>query len=643
MNHRHIRIHGDNIVECERSLLLLSKAIGSIPKLMTDSPAWMPMFMLGTIQVDLLSGHGRWGVDLAGVLSEHGGILRESADSYFTEIIDGKETILFALEYCSALPAGNNAWQRNGRALSSALAGIPYLYLAEIGGVELDKNRRVKAPRFPNPVVPFSFLMMNNRWGSCCLPIFTAHPSITEGLYNRYSDVFGFEDCLQMISAIVKGQDCSQRVESLTLKALKMVELLTSNRSHVDSLKGNKWESFLKSSNSVKWLQKYSTNLIWKKKTSSKVVVTSSFKRLFDYILSLSCITIGAREVPICIIPQDKQAALLSFMKKLYPKDKIDFGKSRPLAIVWITGFKPRGDDSRPDRGLVPLARMILGNDAFILAVVSGPAKPSTWETFKEDPEKLSVDNGLWQSLFNLCDYVLIDSKTSKETFFYQTKSQLQANDTSVTFNYVMPTVSFSEHDIDTCIHLLFSRKERLDVFECLCNPPGGDWSGISYFVNDQIECRWTSLPRVSQVGGKRPDHIVQIRKANRDIFLSIESKLYGRDLKGNIGVSLKTYIDDLFRNLPTACRAEGERWHLFDQNTLRIRPYSIISVGAFKYKGHEEMTERMKNGKLDMVMAFEFGQPTILHVLQKAKDKAVEELLEQVQLDLQWLKIQIH
>ena len=158
MNHRHIRIHGDNIIECERSLSLLSKAIDKTPKFITGSPVWMPMFMLGTIQVDLLSGHGRWGVDLANVLSEHGGVLRESADSYFTEIKDGNETILFALEYCSALPAGNNAWQRNGRALSSALAGIPYLYLAEIGGVELDENRKIKAPRFPNPVVPFSYL-----------------------------------------------------------------------------------------------------------------------------------------------------------------------------------------------------------------------------------------------------------------------------------------------------------------------------------------------------------------------------------------------------------------------------------------------------------------------------------------------------
>lgn len=428
MNRRHIRIHGDNIIECERSLMLLSKAIGKMPKLIPTSSVWMPMYMLGNIQVDLLSGHGRWGVDIAAILSEHGGVLRESADSYLTEIKDGKETILFALEYCSALPAGNNAWQRNGRALSSALAGIPYLYLAEIGGVELDENRTAKAPRFPNPVVPFSYLLMNRRWKSCCIPVYTAHPSITDALFDKYSCVFGIEECLQMIAAFINGNDYSRMVDTLTSKALKMVELLANDRSRVDTLKGNAWESLLKSDNSVKWLQKNSENLIWRKKTASKVVVTATYKRLFEKVISLSCDTIGARDLPICLISKDKLTEFVSFLKGLYPKTKFCFSKSSPVAIVWITGFKPKGDDSRPDRGLVPLAKMMLGNDATILAVVSGPAKPATWKSFKESPEKLAVDNGLWQSIINLCDFVLVDSSTCNEKMVYQTDSKLHVN-----------------------------------------------------------------------------------------------------------------------------------------------------------------------------------------------------------------------
>ena len=104
-----------------------------------------------------------------------------------------------------------------------------------------------------------------------------------------------------------------------------------------------------------------------------------------------------------------------------------------------------------------------------------------------------------------------------------------------------------------------------------------------------------------------------------------------------------KKYIDVLFRELPTAYRTKEKDWRLFDQSTWKSRPYSIISVGAFKYRNVEEMVNRMNGGKLDAIFAFDFGQPTVLHVLQKRKDNAVDEVLKQVQLNLQWLKVQIH
>ncbi len=40
------------------------------------------------------------------------------------------------------------------------------------------------------------------------------------------------------------------------------------------------------------------------------------------------------------------------------------------------------------------------------------------------------------------------------------------------------------------------------------------------------------SLPRVSIVGGKRPDHIIQVFGKNLDLFLAIESKGDGRKLE---------------------------------------------------------------------------------------------------------------
>ena len=181
-----MRLPCDNIVECERTLLLVSQAFKKDVRLVADSSLFIPVYELvdrDMFQIDLLSGHGRWGVEIATILMSNGGILREGADSYITEIINGQERIILAIEYCSALPAGNNAWQRNGRAYSSVLAGVPYLYYAEIGGVELDENRTVKAPRFPNPVVPFSFLTTTKRMNAFCIPVYAAHTSITEDLY----------------------------------------------------------------------------------------------------------------------------------------------------------------------------------------------------------------------------------------------------------------------------------------------------------------------------------------------------------------------------------------------------------------------------------------------------------------------------
>ena len=640
---RHLRIHGDNIIECERSLSLLSKALNVHPEYVATSPTCMPMYMLGTIQVDLLSGHGRWGVDIATALSKHGGILREGADSYITEIIGSNESIILALEYCSALPAGNNAWQRNGRAFSSVLAGVPYLYIAEIGGVELDENRNVKAPRFPNPVVPFSYLTASKRLKSICLPIYTAHPSITDTLYKKYSKVFGMAECLLVIEALVKGKDYSDIAAVLTTKALGMVKLLAGDRRSVDTLRGSEWDNLLKSRDKASWLQRNTLNIVWKKKTADKISTTKTFNKLFTKVLSYKCNTIGAKDLPICIIPDNKRKEFEAYLGKLYPVARFNFDTSKPLAIVWITGFKPHGDDSRPDRGLSPLAKMVLGNDAQIMAVVYGPAKESTWKAFKESPKELSKENGLWQSIINLCDYVLVDSSTCKGKLLYKTNAKLKHNTKSICFKYEKPIISFSEHDTDTTIHQLFSRKEHLNVFESLCNPPGGDWSGISYFASTTEEYRWTSLPRVSAAGGKRPDHIIQIKKADKEIFLSIESKIHGRDLENNIGNDLKTYIKELFKNLPTACRSAKKEWRLFEGDKLRMRSNSFISIGAYAFESLDDMKKQLKRGKLDVVFAFEFGKVTTLHVHYNNVGKEIENILKQVQLGLDGLKIQVH
>ena len=236
---RTLRIHGDNIVECERTLKMIAEAYGSTYKLL-DSPIYFPKYSITTpsctFVIELLSGHGRWsGLDVGDIIHKSGGKLRESADSYLTEVIDDKEIILLGIEYCSALPAGNNAWQRNGRALASVFANVPYLYYAEIGGIELDENRSPKAPRYPNPAVPFSYVSLSYDMKTVCLPVYRAHPSMTPGNMNIYRSALGYDDGLSFIRQTINGEDVSNSVASLTEKAIKMVEILRPVRLKTDS------------------------------------------------------------------------------------------------------------------------------------------------------------------------------------------------------------------------------------------------------------------------------------------------------------------------------------------------------------------------------------------------------------------------
>jgi len=183
-----LRIHGDNIIECERALSLIALAYnGNV--FGKNNSIIVPSYTIQTkedktIEVELLGGHNRWNVDFNAELTKYGAPLREATDAYITKVSkDGKtEELLLAIEFCNALPAGNNAWQRNGRAVTCAEIGIPYFYFAEIGGVELDADRNVKAPQFPNPIVPFSYLTSSKSLDVVCVPVYEAHPAITKDL-----------------------------------------------------------------------------------------------------------------------------------------------------------------------------------------------------------------------------------------------------------------------------------------------------------------------------------------------------------------------------------------------------------------------------------------------------------------------------
>lgn len=659
-----LRIHGDNIIECERALKLVTLAYGTTPTDKTKN-IFMPLYSLQKdgkeiFEIELLGGHDRWNVNFNTELSKYGAPLREATDAYITKVsADNKtEQLLLAMEFCNALPAGNNAWQRNGRAITCAEIGVPYFYFAEIGGVELDANRKVKAPRFPNPIVPFSYLTSAKTLNVVCVPIYQAHPAITEDLRKKFMHIFGMEASLDLLKGIIDESKTEDALDVLIEKGTALVKILSNDRKRVDTFRALEWEEFLKISSGQKkaeWIKNHPNKQVWKKKSSEKVKVTDTFKTLLTKTQKLDCLSIGAKEIPICLVVNGNIKKLAELLKKIYPPEKINElantieEKNKPLVVVWITGFKPRGDDSRPDRGLVPLARMLFGNDIDILTIVFGPAVKQTWKTLKDNPTKLATENGLWQAVLNLSNYVLADSKTSGDGILTNIITRdLERKSVRVIFNAAKPNGSFSEHDVDTAIHTLFSRQMSANIFESMCNPPGGDWSGISYWdFSDKTEYRWTSLPRVSAIKAKRPDHIIQLHTKREEFFLIIESKNSAKDLEANIGKRLTEYVKALFKIAPTAYKEAKANWKLFGGTKSPLTNSTSFSGSAFCYKNSDEMKAAMKNGKLDFIFAFEFksdGTATIGHILLSDECKFLRDILTDISSQFSsGLKIKIY
>jgi len=149
-------------------LLLLQVALGVEKRQVTGSlPA--PAIVLTKGQevfvFQCFPAFGRWESDVQRTLRERGAVLREAADVVLTRWNESHEIPLLAVEFCSALPAGNQAWQRSGRAYSIPKACIPYIFVTELGGFELDRNRERKAARLPNPAVPYSFVSYSSYTG----------------------------------------------------------------------------------------------------------------------------------------------------------------------------------------------------------------------------------------------------------------------------------------------------------------------------------------------------------------------------------------------------------------------------------------------------------------------------------------------
>ena len=622
---RKYNIHGDNIVECERTISLIRLAIADTT-LTFEGPFGSPVCPSYKITLQggsdsilctLYPGFGRWNYDILQLVRKRGGTLREAADVIITGVENGEETPLIAIEYCGALPAGNQAWQRSGRAYSFGKAQIPYLYVAELGGYELTEDRVRKAARMPNPAVPFSYVSFSMTNETSTLPVFVTAPGADETSRSAYAEVFAESELFTLVRAILLGESDVAATEAIRLKALSFVEIKAGTTRAGETLTPSQWQQAYKTLENNKSLVDFlviNAPLRWTK-TAYIDGITPTARELMDETAKLA-IGMTSSKLPMCIVPKKNRSAFAELVQRLCEgRIQEDFlawlRQDEHLSICWVMGFKPRGDDARPDRGLPPLTRMLIGKDEDLLTVVYGPAPATTWNHLHNTPRRL-LANGLWEAIFDVSDAMLVDSSTDGIRRHGYLRSHWHEDpaqpDLKLAFVHPSP-LHIGENDVDTVLHLMFAHHAGDAIFEGMCNPPGGDWSGVSLqSVDRKTELRWLTLPRVSNVGAKRPDHVFQLfNPKSLPIILSVESKETAASVEENIGPRLTRYIQGLIRTPASVGRtSKNSPWA---HSTIEVdeNHFLMASAVAFKSDSEDRIISVKERAEADLLLCFLF------------------------------------
>ncbi len=631
------RIHGDNIVECERiANLIVSEIAPSSQKISLSSPSTLVFDLAFEYcdnhyewKLELLpgfnkSGRKRWKSNIFNALKENGSFLDETPDAIVTHVEGTDETIIYAIEFCSALQAGNQAWQRSGRAFSTGRTGCPYLYIVDFVKYELDsKTRERKALRFPNPAVPYSYINYSKDIDNFVAQVYVRSEEFDKSKDSALTsfDENNFAD-KELSAYIVKrmaGIDTSAEEALILEKNLNVVMFLAQSSKPTSNFTPAQWKRLYAYEQGILEFSKENTEFNFHKTITAKGHHGNSAK--FLDLIDQHSIGLASRDLPFGIIPATSRPAFAKGLQRLYPNydpaiiNSIGSNK-KDLILCLIKGFKPRGDDNRPDRGILPLAAMLASTESEIMTYIYGPVLANNLDSLLNTPKRLASSNGLWKSILSISNYVALDVPVLKGTLKDDTElldtARLKAYYTAINATatgLTKPLFSsrpqeYHEDDVDTGIHFLFSHVLNDCCFEGLCNPPGGDWSGLS-IIDGAKEVRWLSLPRVSdEIDGKRPDHVLQLFDVfEKPLLLSVESKERAIDLEPGVGDGLKNYIKFLMGFIPNVERALSHVGNWSRATTFTsYSDYEVISAAAYLKSEAQPNTVVFKNSNCDML-----------------------------------------
>ena len=629
------RVHGDNIVECERivSYIIRNTILHSYEKVFS-SLACLTVIIdfeyAGTEYlwaIEMFPGFSkdnrsqRWQTNIFDTLKANGSFLDETPDAVVTKIIDGLETVLFAIEFCSALQAGNQAWQRSGRAYSIGRTTCPYIYIVDFGKYELDsKTRERKALRFPNPVVPFSYISFSKQTNSFVAQAYVKAEEFrqTDEIFHSFENEWFSETLVcDFIVEKMLGLPTTQTELKILNNNLNVVMFLASGKNEATDFCADDWQAIFDSNlDIIEYTKSKTDEFKFSKKISQKAQAEGTKIKEFSSAIQEMSVGIASEDLPFGLLHSNKISNFVSKLKSIYPTIASEFDVlssiSEDCIVCMLKGFKPRGDDNRPDRGIPPLIAMLTSEKNCVLSYIYGPLIERNYHLLLSDPMHLSKINGFWRAHLSLSDFLMLDAPvlgTDEIVNKFIDNREIKQNHISQknTSGFEIATISnvpngYHEDDVDTVLHYMFSY--LLDnTFEGMCNPPGGDWSGLSVRYNN-CEYRWLSLPRVSN-NSKRPDHVTELFIPNeKPILFVVESKEQGSKLEMDIGSKLKDYIHWLMDFTPSVSRLCSGEWY-DAEHTIDPENFEIISVGAYIANSRDNTQQILEKSKCDLLFIF--------------------------------------
>lgn len=618
MEKYNFRVYGDNIIECVRIIKMIKNnsfetfqekflainQMSSIVKLVNNNYELSFELVPGFEK----SNKKRWKENILNHYKSIGSFLDETADVFVTKLKDNTETILCVIEFCSALQAGNQAWQRSGRAYSCARTKIPYFYIIDLPKYELNPVTRERlALRFPNCIVPYSYITYSEIHDTTAYVLINKSQEYidTDPTFAEYdmSTIFNDFEFGNYLFNLILDKDTNKLVESLKIKNSNFVNFLSPNSSET-SYNGNEI-SALNPENLASSIILNKKKFPFKKKIAKKSI--SGNLIALHYIVQKYCLGIFSSDLPFGIVPKNNIRNFINECSKLYPLDDNiikDLCAKDFIIVTMIKGFKPGGDDNRPDRGILPLIRMLFGENSTVLTILYGPLLRSNYNLLLNNSKKLSKSNGLWQTIIELSNYLLFDcpiinDKQNKSGVIVFNNELLVSTTGNYSFNKLdLAPQNFREDDVDSLFYLLFTYETS--AFYGMCNPPGGDWSGLSLIL-DNIEYRWLSLPRVSNE--KRPDHVIEIFTKNEKPYLLImESKEKACDLEVNVGERLSNYVSWLLKSVPNVEYAE-DLWKKSNK-IISYSNFQPITSGSFISAENVDCSNLLEKSNCDIIFS---------------------------------------